>query len=475
MKIKYIYALSIIILVITAFFSTGYYHFDEHFQILEFAGLKLKMTVAGNLPWEYHYQMRPAIQPAIVVLISHIFNATGVKNPFTITFFLRLLSAALAFLGMCLIYKSFSKTILDDTLKRWFAILSFFLWFMIFNNVRFSSENWAGSIFLIAYSLLNIKKIPNRFFYLYIGMLLGLSFLFRYQTGFLISGLILWHLFIKKNIGNMIFLILGVLTLIVIGILIDRWFYGEWTLTTWNYFNQNILQNKISGFGTHPWWYYIEKTFIQAIPPFSIVFIVSFIIVFISKRKDLLTWTLLPFLFIHFIIGHKEMRFLFPVIGFVPIVVIKSIEIIQTKWKEELLDSKFVKISAKLFLIVNIIFLAIIALTPADGQISLYKKLYSDYTGPSTLYYLKENPYKRVLDIYYYKRANLEVIKLDSVSNLDVNNNRRLLFATKETNILNGIKTQKKLIYSSFPDWIKILNFNNWISRTNCWYVYELY
>jgi GPI mannosyltransferase 3 len=146
MKIKYIYALSIIILVITAFFSTGYYHFDEH------------------------YQMRPAIQPGIVVLISHIFNATGVKNPFTITLFLRLLSAALAFLGMYLIYKSFSKTILNDTLKRWFAILSFLLWFMIYNNVRFSSENWSGSIFLIAYSLLNIKQFPN------IGVLLGLSF-----------------------------------------------------------------------------------------------------------------------------------------------------------------------------------------------------------------------------------------------------------------------------------------------------------
>ena len=67
-KKNYIYLLSILTLIITAFFSSGYYHFDEHFQILEFAGLKLKMTLATNLPWEYTYQMRPAIQPAIVVL-----------------------------------------------------------------------------------------------------------------------------------------------------------------------------------------------------------------------------------------------------------------------------------------------------------------------------------------------------------------------------------------------------------------------
>jgi phosphatidylinositol glycan class B len=271
MKRKYIYLLSIITLIVTAFFSTGYYHFDEHFQILEFAALKLKMTEETNLPWEYFYQMRPAIQPAMVVLVFKFFNVFGINNPFTITLLLRLLSAAIAFLGMYLIYKSFSKTILNDTLKVWFLMLSFFLWFMIYNNVRFSSENWSGSIFLIAFSLLNIKHFPNRIFYLYIGMILGLSFLFRYQTGLLVAGLILWHLFINKNINNTIFLILGVIILIGIGILIDRWFYGNWTLTTWNYFNQNILQNRVSDFGIRPWWYYIERTFIQGIPPFSII------------------------------------------------------------------------------------------------------------------------------------------------------------------------------------------------------------
>jgi phosphatidylinositol glycan class B len=120
-------------------------------------------------------------------------------------------------------------------------------------------------------------------------MLLGLSFIFRYQTGFLIAGLIMWYLFIRKDIGKTIFIILGIIFLFGIGILIDRWFYGQWTLTTWNYFNLNILQNRVSDFGIHPWWYYFERTFMQGIPPFSIVFILSFIVVFIYKRKDLLT------------------------------------------------------------------------------------------------------------------------------------------------------------------------------------------
>lgn len=475
MKEKYIYILSIIILVITAFFSTGYHHFDEHFQILEFAGLKLNMTVAGNLPWEYHYQMRPAIQPAVVVVIYNFLNIFGIDNPFTIALFLRLLSAAIAFLGMYMIYKTYNKKILNDTLKKWFLLLSFFLWFMIYNNVRFSSENWSGSIFLIAFSLLNIRQHPNKFYYLYIGLLLGLAFLFRYQVGFLIAGLILWYLLNKKNIGNAIFLTLGMIFLIGIGIIIDRWFYGEWTLTTWNYFNQAILQNKAADFGIDPWWYYFEIVFIKAIPPFSIIFIVSVVVVFIFKRKDLLTWTIFTFLLIHFIIGHKEIRFLFPVIGFLPIIIIKSFEIIQERWNSTISDKKVVMIFAKLFLIANFIALLIIAFKPADNQISLYRKLYNDYKAPTTLYYTGDNPYHRILDINFYKRKNLDVIKINSVNEINFDANKNHLFVTKNLDTVNNIITQKKLVYSTFPDWIKAFNFNKWIERSKCWYVYELY
>jgi phosphatidylinositol glycan class B len=474
-KKNYIYILSILVLIITAFFSSGYYHFDEHFQILEFAGLKLNMTVAANLPWEYTYQMRPAIQPAIVVLVFKFFNVLGVNNPFRIAFVLRILSAAVSFTGMYLIYKAFCRSILDDTLKLWFMLLSFFLWFMIFNNVRFSSENWSGSIFLIGFSLIYIKQSEGKRHFFYVGMLLGLSFLFRYQTGFLIAGFILWHLLIKKEILNTLFLILGVMALFGAGVLIDRWFYGNWTLTTWNYFNQNILQNRVSDFGIRHWWYYFERVFVEGIPPFSLIYIASFVLFFIFKRKDLLTWTLLPFLLVHFIIGHKEIRFLFPVIGFLPVIIIKSVAIIQERWNGAFPEKRFVKKSAMLFWAVNLIFLIMIAFTPADGQISLYRKVYSDYESPAIMYYTKDNPYNRVLDINFYKRANLEIVQIDSIGKIDQNANSKQLFVTKDKNTINDLRTEKRLVYSTFPDWIRIFNFNNWMARTNCWYVYELY
>ena len=121
MRSKYVYAISIIVFIITAFFSTGYHHYDEHFQILEFAGLKLHLIAPQNLPWEYAFQVRPAIQPAMVVVIYRFLNLIGIDSPFQVVLFLRLLSAALTFLSMFMIFKMYESTFENNTLKKWFG------------------------------------------------------------------------------------------------------------------------------------------------------------------------------------------------------------------------------------------------------------------------------------------------------------------------------------------------------------------
>jgi phosphatidylinositol glycan class B len=67
-----VYLLSATALLILTYFSVGYYHPDEHFQILEFARWKLDPSRSEPLPWEFYHQMRPAIQPVMVVVIHKI-------------------------------------------------------------------------------------------------------------------------------------------------------------------------------------------------------------------------------------------------------------------------------------------------------------------------------------------------------------------------------------------------------------------
>ena len=50
------------------FFSTGFQHFDEHFQILEFVNLKWGGIRGESLAWEYREKIRPWFQPWLFYL-----------------------------------------------------------------------------------------------------------------------------------------------------------------------------------------------------------------------------------------------------------------------------------------------------------------------------------------------------------------------------------------------------------------------
>ena len=468
--------LSVAALLVLAIFSVGYYHPDEHFQILEFAALKLHLTTPDNLPWEYHARMRPAIQPAIVVLTHKMFGLFGITNPFSITIFLRMLSGALAFLGMSMMYRVYSKNISGPVLQKWFLLLSFLLWFVLYNDVRFSSESWSGSFFIIGFSYVYVlSRQPGKVDFLIAGLLLGFSFIIRYQTGFLIAGFLTWFAFIRKeHLGNLTLMASGILIAVVAGILTDHWFYGEWVLTTWNYFQQNILADKVSGFGVNPWYFYFQDIFFRAIPPFSLVFIIAFLLFFIFRPRDLLTWTLLPFILIHCLIGHKETRFFYPLIGFITVVVLKAIEIVRDKWGYHITGNRYFLWFAKFFWIVNISFIVITFFDPADSQVKIYQGIYESYTFPVTLYYITENPYARALDIHYYKRGDLLIQKVDSSGQFNARKNSRFLLAAKSNDKEARKIKNKRLVWSTFPEWVKKLNVNNWVERTTFWNIYEI-
>jgi phosphatidylinositol glycan class B len=480
-------------LLVLAWFSVGYYHPDEHFQILEFARWKLDPSRPEPLPWEFHQQMRPAIQPALVVIVHKIFNLFGCSDPFLVTFFLRIMSASLTFVAMWLIYQRYKMEVSNKILRWWFLLLSFLLWFALYNAVRFSSETWSGAIFIIGFSYLFIlKRTPGNIDFLITGILLGLSFLFRYQTGFLIAGYFMWFMVYgvilrintalfppdkpaeKLKKAHLLWMALGILGSVVAGVLIDRWFYGKWVLTAWNYFEQNLLADKISGFGIQPWWFYFEDITVRLIPPFSLLFIFCALIVFIFLRKNLLTWTLLPFILFHCFVGHKETRFLYPLIGFLPILVVKGIEVIIEKWNDKILVNKFVRFFIATFWVVNFSLLFIVFFIPADSQVNIYQKIYRQYQEPATLYYLSNNPFHRALDISYYKRSNLTIKQLHSTAGLDSIVEKHALLAIKSSDPDFGKLKTGRLIYSTFPEWMKILDINNWQARTQMWYVYEI-
>lgn len=464
-----------LVLLITAYFSTGFHHWDEHFQILEFAGYKLGITPVQDLPWEFAARIRPALQPFMVVIVHHLFALFGSSDPFAITFFLRLLSAALSFTAIMLMLRTFLPGITNERLRYVFVVLSFFLWFAVYSAVRFSSENWSGDLFVIGFALLMRDRDRNTLrTFLIAGMIFGLAFTIRSQVLLLIVGLLAWLLFIRKErIGKLALLIAGMHFTVGIGMLIDRWFYGEWTFTVWNYFVVNMLEGKAAAFSTEPWYTYITESFVRLVPPFSLVFIVAPLILFFFDRRNVLTWVLLPFVLVHSLIAHKELRFLFPMVGLLPLAIIQASELVRARWRPTLLEGRAGRIFAKAFMVVDIALLAVMMFKPADAQISLYKTIYDDYPQPVTFYHFGDDPYHRVEQFHFYNRANL-VMGGTITDSTSFAPDSKFLVATMHPADVEARWPKHKEIYISLPAWVKHFNFNGWLERTDQWYVYEV-
>lgn len=75
--------LSAIIHLLAAVFSSGFYQYDEHFQVLEFLSYLQGRSSGSELPWEFQNQIRSWTQPMAYFGLSKILFQIGVTSPFT--------------------------------------------------------------------------------------------------------------------------------------------------------------------------------------------------------------------------------------------------------------------------------------------------------------------------------------------------------------------------------------------------------
>jgi GPI mannosyltransferase 3 len=78
-RIKLLFTILFIVIVFAAAYNShGYYHGDEHWQILEYSNYKIGQIPASQLAWEFNEKIRSGIQPAMVYgLIKALPNTTS--------------------------------------------------------------------------------------------------------------------------------------------------------------------------------------------------------------------------------------------------------------------------------------------------------------------------------------------------------------------------------------------------------------
>ncbi|MGZ3696864.1 MAG: hypothetical protein ACXVCH_02120 [Bdellovibrionota bacterium] len=474
--------------------SQGFFHADEHFQILEFLNFKLGKSPASDLPIEFHMMLRPWMQPAIYTALTTLWTALKIDDPFKWALSFRLIAACIGWLtvvGLSLLAYIWFP---DRKWRNWSVILLSTLWFLPALHARHSSENMGGSLFLLGVCFLLLlsparrldsdhpESLPPPVAWI-TGILLGFGFEFRFQTAILIFGFLAWLLIIAQvRLKQLLPLLGGIAIPIALGVFVDRWGYGTWTFTPWNYFHWNILQNHVADVDASPFYDYLRRAFTESWPFLGILVLLSMPVAWIRHPRHVLCWSAFPFFLVHMVIGHKELRFLFPLVLAAPIFLIQALYSERThKLDYEKMTSRpwFVW-SMRVLLGWNAVALIALTTLPAWTPIRFYKNLYFFRAIGFELHYVNDQPFQILgTALNFYRPANLTMISMPSFEELarkiEMDDRPIFYFQTRlEFPEQAGVlKDWCKPKFSTLPAWISKFNIAHLMDNVTNWTLFE--
>ncbi|GIV43406.1 MAG: hypothetical protein KatS3mg035_0529 [Bacteroidia bacterium] len=485
-KNKLFWFFVVISALLGAVYNVGYVHPDEHFQLLEFAGYLSGMVSSETLPWEFHHAMRPSLQPVIAYCVHQLsIFINGEHNPVLWTLLLRLFSAIFSIFVTYKFVKTFEKEF-SEKFKKWFWLLSFFTWFTVFLHVRFSSEAWSENFWLLGIIYLwNAQNLFSK--NVYAGIFLGLAFVCRYQLAFAILGVLLWIIFFHQNKWKTLAaLTLGGGLVFILSTILDSWFYGRWVIAPYNYFYQNLVLKKVTEFGQEPWYYFFYELFKSRTFILNLFYLLTLFYFLIKYPKHLFVWTLIPFIGIHFIVSHKEWRFLFPIFGFFPYILVKFWEDLFRHWKVQ-----YAQPILKIFFILHLFPLVVTITQYLEPHILVYEFIWKNYSvhEPIIVYFKNESidgPCKKYLNqdpktqclIHQVYLKNTQIYPSyfcegDSIV-LNEKKFQRMLVVYYSFQDKRDIPKAYKRVYSFYPEWVlNYFNIGGWVNRTSFLEIYE--
>lgn len=319
--------------VACAFRAYLFFQTDEHFSIIEYTSLKLGVSRAEQLSWEYRAAIRPWLQPAIYLVLAKLGGVFGVESRFVTVAIFRLftgVAAVTSFVGL-VSWSKRSEASAGDARPSFPS--PYLLPFLPYLFTRTSAEALSATCLAcawLAYFPRGLEPFAARAANhrggarsgLLAGLLLGLAFDVRPQTAIFAVGLLVWTLLNDaRPRAWWAALAAGGAVAIALLLVIDRWGYGYWVVTPYRYFVVNLVEGKAASYGTKPFYAYayllLENPFALTAAYALLVMVVAMV----RHRRHPLTWSVGAFVIVHSILAHKEDRFLFPIVPFLAVLV----------------------------------------------------------------------------------------------------------------------------------------------------------
>ena len=437
--------IAVLITAITSYTNFGHNTGDEYSQIFEFAAYKLGYISQGDLRIEFGSQMRPTIQIWMVVAVYRFVGLfTSQVNPFLVTYLIYVSSGLLGVLSILVFTKTFIVRV-KPQFQEWFVVISLFSWLVLYTNPHFNSDSICGHLLLLAIGLLfaklgalSVRRI------IVSGVILGLSFSCRFQIGFAILGLMLWLLYPAwkyRKIGQ--WWLLGfsiVVAVLIFNFYSDYCFYGKWVCSSYNYYHQNIALGIMDSWsGVSPWYAYIFMVSIYL--PFGPVYVLATLYYFVRYPLDILTSIIGIFVLVHVLIGHKEVRFLMPMLGFLPLIImVVTADLVE---RFDWLAFHLKKIVAIIWVVNLLAYISL--LIPAATEIGGWRYLYDHYRKPTIVYFNVSVNQK----LLFYKKKNLQLLVYKGGEPTPIPLGYNVLIAMNANS--NDVKPKCRLVYTFFP------------------------
>ncbi len=473
---KYLYTLillSFFLHIISAFYSVGFYSDDEHFQILEITAYLLGINeIAINDPTGYYWEwqedkrIRPWFQPFIYFQIINFLKIFNLNDPFLWSLFIRLISSILGFFSILYLFYSF-KNIFFNRNKIFNYFLFFSFWFYPFLHSRTSAENLSLSIFIISFCILFqiLENKNNKYTILnfsFGSFLMGMSMVTKFTTVFTAVPFFLWLVLFKFNKLKIFIFGIFILLALSLGLFIDYVHWGSLKNTYYQFYFHNLSAGetgRMKYFGVDPWYYYIIEIIKQLAPVLSIFFLIGLVYFWINNIKNVFTWITLITLVIFSSIGHKEIRYIFPLYIFAPFFVAYFFEKFSIKFL-----SNFFKF---MIILSNIIFLTITLVTPANSKVGVYNYIYKNINNQYKFYYVDENPYLvNNMEPFFYTSY---LPKIENFAEKK-GNNQFWITSNNYDSIKKFENKNCNIKYSTYPR--SIINLNkNWKRLKINWYI----
>lgn len=373
-SLRVILIIAFILRLVSVFFSKGYGMHDDHFLIIESS----QSWVDGFdynywLPWngavkpEGHSFFYVGIQYLIFVFLKFI----GIVDPNNKMLLIRLFHAIYSLLIVSLSYK-ITKKISNKKNADIVGLLLAFLWMMPFFSVRNLVEIVAIPPLLASVWIIIKTDKATLKQYLISGLIGGLAFSIRYQTGLFLAGMGLVLLYQKQFKQAIVYGISVLVSITIVQGGIDYFIWHKPFAELGEYVRYNI-ENK-NEYISMPWYNYILLLLGIFVPPYSILLFLGF---FNTRKKYLLIFIpTLIFLVFHSYFPNKQERFIFPVLPFYILLGVIGINTFLKNRENNKIFKRIYKFSFIFFLIINFALLPFVTTT------------YSKRARVETMYYL---------------------------------------------------------------------------------------